>query len=73
MTITRRPAGAVSTFARDQIARLLDDEGRLGLYRLEVTLSAGTGKLRTPAGLERGLKDQFDPVIIVVGNASDNG
>jgi ATP-dependent Lon protease len=37
-----------------------DDEGKVGLYRLEVTLTAGTGKLRTPAGLERGLKESLN-------------
>jgi ATP-dependent Lon protease len=37
-----------------------DDEGHVALYRLEVTLTAGTGKLRTPAGLERGLKESLN-------------
>jgi ATP-dependent Lon protease len=37
-----------------------DDEGRVALYRLEVTLTAGTGKLRTPSGLERGLKESLN-------------
>lgn len=38
----------------------IDDEGRLGLYRLEVTVTAGTGKLRTPSGLEHGLKESLN-------------
>ncbi|HWE61515.1 MAG TPA: BREX system Lon protease-like protein BrxL, partial [Chloroflexota bacterium] len=47
------PPGTVYTAA-------IDDEGRLSLYRLEVTVTAGTGKLRTPAGLERGLKESLN-------------
>lgn len=47
------PPGTVYTAA-------MDDEGHLSLYRLEVTLTAGTGKLRTPAGLERGLKESLN-------------
>src|SRR5947207_15769254 len=35
----------------------MDDQAHLTLYRLEVTLTAGTGRLRTPAGLEHGLKE----------------
>src|SRR5437870_4259533 len=38
----------------------MDDQAHLSLYRLEVTLTAGTGKLRTPAGLERGLKESLN-------------
>ena len=38
----------------------IDDTGRLSLYRLEVTITAGTGKLRSPAGLERGLKESLN-------------
>jgi ATP-dependent Lon protease len=38
----------------------MDDQARLSLYRLEVTLTAGTGKLRTPAGLEHGLKESLN-------------
>jgi len=37
-----------------------DDDGKVGLYRIEVTLTAGTGKLRTPAGLDRGLKESLN-------------
>lgn len=47
------PAGTVYTAATD-------DEGHVTLYRLEITLTAGTGKLRTPAGLERGLKESLN-------------
>lgn len=38
----------------------VDDEGNVALYRVEVTLTAGTGKLRTPAGLEKGLKESLN-------------
>ncbi|MDP9366441.1 MAG: protease Lon-related BREX system protein BrxL [Chloroflexota bacterium] len=47
------PPGAVYTGA-------VDDEGNVALYRLEVTITPGTGKLRTPAGLERGLKESLN-------------
>ncbi len=47
------PPGTVYTAA-------MNDEGHLSLYRLEVTLTAGTGKLRSPSGLERGLKESLN-------------
>jgi ATP-dependent Lon protease len=47
------PPGTIYTAA-------MDDQAHLSLYRLEVTLTAGTGKLRTPAGLERGLKESLN-------------
>ncbi|MBI3970176.1 MAG: protease Lon-related BREX system protein BrxL [Chloroflexi bacterium] len=47
------PPGTVYTGA-------VDDQGRLALYRLEVTLTPGTGRLRTPAGLETGLKESLN-------------
>lgn len=46
------PPGSVYTVASD-------DEGKVGLFRLEIGLSPGTGKLRTPAGLEKGLKESL--------------
>ncbi len=47
------PPGTVYTAA-------VDDQARVGLFRLEVTLTAGTGKVRTPAGLEKGLKESLN-------------
>ena len=38
----------------------VDDEARVGLFRLEVALTAGTGKVRTPTGLEKGLKESLN-------------
>lgn len=38
----------------------IDDQGRLGLYRLEVAVTPGTGKLRAPSGLEHGLKESLN-------------
>ena len=38
----------------------LDAEGKVGLYRLEVSITAGTGKLRTPSGLETGLRESLN-------------
>lgn len=37
-----------------------DDEARVGLYRLEVTVTGGTGKLRIPSGLEPALKESLN-------------
>ena len=36
-----------------------DAEGRVGLYRLEVTFTAGTGRLRLPGGLDRELRESL--------------
>lgn len=37
-----------------------DSEGRLGLYRLEVTMIPGNGRLRIPAGLAMTLKGSMN-------------
>jgi ATP-dependent Lon protease len=47
------PPGSVYTAA-------LDDQSRVGLFRLEVTVTPGTGKLRLPAALEKGLKESLN-------------
>jgi len=47
------PPGSVYTVS-------VDPDGKVGLFRLEVSLTAGTGKLRTPAGLEKGLKESLN-------------
>jgi ATP-dependent Lon protease len=44
------PPGSVYTVAADA-------EGKVSLFRVEVSLTAGTGKIRTPSGLEKGLKE----------------
>jgi ATP-dependent Lon protease len=36
-----------------------DNGSKVGLMRLEVALAAGTGKLRTPSGMPRGLKESL--------------
>jgi len=46
------PPGTVYTAAADA-------EGKVGLFRLEVTVTPGTGKLRTPSGLNRGFKESL--------------
>jgi ATP-dependent Lon protease len=58
------PPGTVHTAA-------IDDEARMSLYRLEVTLTAGTGKLRTPAGLEHGLKESLNRAWAYLGSVRD--
>ena len=47
------PPGTVYTAA-------VDSEAKVALFRLEVTLTAGTGKLRTPSGLEKSLKESLN-------------
>jgi ATP-dependent Lon protease len=47
------PPGTVYTGA-------MDNEGKVALYRLEVTVTAGTGRLRTPAGLEQTVKESLN-------------
>jgi ATP-dependent Lon protease len=49
----------------------MDDQSHLSLYRLEVTLTAGTGKLRTPAGLEHGLKESLNRAWSYLRSAED--
>ena len=49
----------------------VDDQGRLGLYRLEVAVTPGTGKLRTPSGLEHGLKESLNRAWSYVQSAKD--
>jgi ATP-dependent Lon protease len=48
-----QPPGIVYTVAAN-------DEAHVGLFRLEVTVTAGTGKLRTPSGLEPGIKESLN-------------
>jgi ATP-dependent Lon protease len=50
------PPGSVYTVAADS-------ESKVGLFRLEVTLTAGTGKVRVPAGLEKGLKESLNRAV----------
>ena len=46
------PAGSV-------YAAAIDSEANVGLYRLEVTVLPGSGKMRTPATMERQLKESL--------------
>lgn len=48
-----------------------DDQARVGLFRLEVTLTAGTGKLRTPGGLEPSLKESLNRAYAYLLNVKD--
>jgi predicted ATP-dependent Lon-type protease len=38
----------------------VDFEARVALFRLEVTLAAGTGKLRIPGGLDKSLRESLN-------------
>lgn len=40
-------------------AASVDNEGKVGLYRLEVGCSSGTGKLRVPGGLHSAMKESI--------------
>jgi len=40
-----------------------DSEGKVSLFRVEVSLTAGTGKTRTPSGLEKGLKESLNRAV----------
>lgn len=58
------PPGAVYTVAAD-------GEGKVGLFRVEVSLTAGTGKVRTPSGLEKGLKESLNRAVSYLGMVKD--
>ncbi|MCZ6624832.1 MAG: protease Lon-related BREX system protein BrxL [Deltaproteobacteria bacterium] len=58
------PPGTVYTAA-------VDHEARVGLFRIEVTLTAGTGKIRTPAGLEKGFKESLNRAFSYLQNVKD--
>ncbi|AGG07400.1 TIGR02688 family protein [Dehalococcoides mccartyi] len=58
------PAGTVYTAA-------VDSEAKVGLFRIEVTLTAGTGKLRTPTGLEKSLKESLNRAFSYLQNIKD--
>ena len=47
------PPGTIYTAA-------VDSEAKVALFRLEITLTGGTGKLRTPTGLEKSLKESLN-------------
>lgn len=58
------PPGSVYTAAADT-------EGKVGLFRLEVNLTAGTGKVRTPAGLEKGLKESLNRAVSYLASVKE--
>lgn len=49
----------------------VDDEAKVCLYRLEVSLTAGSGKLRTPSGLEKGLKESLNRAFAYLQGVKD--
>jgi ATP-dependent Lon protease len=58
------PPGSVYTAATDS-------DGKVGLFRLEVSTSAGTGKLRVPSGLEKGLKESMNRAFAYLQSVKD--
>jgi len=49
----------------------VDAEARVALFRLEVALTAGTGKLKTPTGLEKSLKESLNRAFSYLQNVKD--
>ncbi|MFA5788233.1 MAG: protease Lon-related BREX system protein BrxL, partial [Actinomycetota bacterium] len=58
------PPGTIYTAA-------VDSEAKVALFRLEVVLTAGTGKLRTPTGLEKSLKESLNRAFSYLQNVKD--
>jgi ATP-dependent Lon protease len=58
------PPGSVYTVAAD-------GDSKVVLFRLEVTLTAGTGKVRTPTGLEKGLKESLNRAVAYLQSVKD--
>ena len=58
------PPGTVYTAA-------VDSEAKVALFRIEVTLTAGTGKLRTPTGLDKSLKESLNRAFSYLQNVKD--
>lgn len=49
----------------------VDPEAKVALFRLEVTLTAGTGKLKTPTGLEKSIKESLNRAFSFLQNVKD--
>ena len=58
------PPGSVYTAA-------VDTQARVGLLRLEVALTAGTGKLRTPGGLDPSIKESLSRAFAYLQTVKD--
>jgi len=58
------PPGTVYTVAADE-------EASVALFRLEVTLTAGAGKLRMPTGMDKGLKESLSLAFSYLQNVKD--
>jgi ATP-dependent Lon protease len=58
------PPGTVYTAA-------VDSEAKVALFRLEISLTAGTGKLRTPTGLEKSLKESLNRAFSYLQSVKD--
>jgi ATP-dependent Lon protease len=58
------PPGTIYTAAANE-------EAKVGLLRLEVTTTAGTGKLRTPTGLDRSLRESLNRAFSYLQSVKD--
>ena len=48
-----------------------DNDAKVGLFRLEVNITPGTGKIRTPTGLEKGLKESLNRAVSYLQSVKD--
>src|SRR5439155_17226922 len=70
--------GGEGAISRDALApgatytATVDGESRVSLLRIEVTASPGTGKLRTPAGMARGLKESLNRAWAYLQSVKEN-
>lgn len=58
------PPGTVYTGA-------VDAEAKVAMFRLEVALTAGTGKLKTPTGLDKFLKESLNRAFVFLQNVKE--
>jgi ATP-dependent Lon protease len=58
------PPGTIYTAA-------VDAEAKVAVFRLEITLTAGTGKLKTPTGLEKSLKESLNRAFSYLQSVKD--
>jgi len=48
-----------------------DNDAKVGLFRVEVNITPGTGKVRTPTGLEKGLKESLNRAVSYLQSVKD--
>jgi len=77
VTVSVPEQGSQGAISQDALApgavytATVDAEARVSLMRIEVSLAPGTGKLRTPAGMARGLKESLNRAWAYFGSVKD--